>query len=95
MAFIGESRKSKESPWDVYVCLDWEECEMIIDAVGKSVGRRLRSYCYYKDFVESGEATIKQQDKYIEAENKYETILSVHDTICKYLNMCKKNIDKT
>lgn len=95
MAFIGESRESNKSPWDLYVCLDWEECEMIMDAVGKSVGRRLKSYCYYKDLVESGEATSKQQDKYIEAEENYETILSVHDTICKYLNMCKKNIDKT
>lgn len=89
MAFIGESRRTKDSPWNVYVCLDQKDCELIIDAIGKSVGRRLRSYEYFSDVMESGEATSKQQDKYAEAAANYETILSVQETIHKFVKIYK------
>lgn len=90
MAFIGESREGKDSSWKMYVCLDLKECEMIMDAVGKSVGRRLKSYEYYKDILEGGEATSKQEDKYAEAEENFDAILSVHETICRFVSIYKK-----
>lgn len=89
MAFIGESKKDKYHPWKLYVCLDLKECEMLIDAIGKSVSRRLRTYEYYKDVVEGGEATEKQQDKYFEAQENYETIISVHETVMSYIKAKK------
>ena len=89
MAFIGESRIDTNSPWKLYVCLDAKECEMIMDAVGKSVGRRLKTYNYYKDLVDGGEATTKQQDKLVEAEENFDAIVNVHAVISEYIKFRK------
>lgn len=89
MAFIGESKEGKDHPWRIYVCLNLEDCELIIDAVSKSMDRIEKSYDHYKDILEGGEATLKQEDKYIEAEMKYETISNVHTTICEFVRRYK------
>lgn len=90
MAYIGESRKSAKHPWEIMVCLDAKDCEMLMDAIGKSVGRRLRSYVYYKGVVEGGEVTTRQQDNFTEAEENYETILGVHSSVMEYLKLYSK-----
>lgn len=81
MAFIGESRKSSEHPWGVYLCLDREECEMLLKAVGKVEGQMLKTLTYYKDKLESGDASEKDTDKLTNAEEKFETILSIRESM--------------
>ena len=81
MAFLGESRKDQESEWGIYACLDKKECELLMKAVGPLVGRCLKTLEYYKGIQESGEATEKQTDKLYEAEENFENILSIRDTI--------------
>ena len=81
MAFIGESRKDPNSAWGIYVCLDFKECELIMSAVDKLVGTCVRSLVYYKGKLESGEATEKDTDKLCQAEEDFESITSIRDTI--------------
>ncbi len=87
MAFIGESRISKEHPWALYVCLDVKESKMLLKAVGKIEGQILRTLTYYKDKLEGGEASDKDTNKLCEAEEDYETICSIRDAI---LTLVKK-----
>ena len=86
MAFIGEARKDPNSAWKLYVCLDAKECELLLKAVGPLVGRCLRTLEYYKDKLEGGEATEKQTDKLIQAEDDFETIISIREA---FLTMIK------
>lgn len=81
MAFIGESRQSSEHPWHLYLCLDCKECELLMKAVGSLEGRCLRTLEYYKGKLEGGEATEKDTDKLLRAEEDYETILSIRKNI--------------
>lgn len=81
MAFIGESRKDPNSAWGIYVCLDAKECELLMKAVGPLVGRCLRSLEYYKGKMDLGEATEKDTDKLYQAQEDFESITSIRDTI--------------
>lgn len=90
MAFIGESRKDSTSAWKHYVCLDENECEMLMKAVGQLVGRCLKTLEYYKDKLESGEATEKQTDKLYKAEVDFESIISIRDTLLTMIKYKKK-----
>ena len=85
MAFIGETRENSDSPWQLCVCLDKKDCKMLVEAVGKVVARRLRSFEYYKGIMEAGEATAKQEDKYWEAEEAFDNIVVIQQTIASYL----------
>lgn len=87
MAFIGESRISKEHPWALYVCLDVKESKMLLKAVGKVEGQLLRTLTYYKDKLEGGEASDKDTNKLCEAEEDFETICSIRAAI---LTLVKK-----
>ena len=81
MAFIGESRKDPNSAWGIYVCLDFKECELIMPAVDKLVGRCVSALVHYNGKLESGEATEKDTDKLFQAEEDFESITSIRDTI--------------
>lgn len=91
MAFIGESRKNgRDSQWKLYVCLDVEDCEMILEAISKVVARKLKTYEYYLDIHESGEATEKQQTKLVKAEDDLNKIIGIRDDVVKYIKLKNK-----
>ncbi len=81
MAFIGESKENDTRPWSIYVCLDKEDCEVLSQIIGSLVARKLRSYEYYKGIHESGEATEKQVDKLMKAENELNAARSIEENI--------------
>lgn len=85
MAFIGESRLGISSPWKDFVCLDKEDCEVLIQIIGSLVARKLRSFEYYKGIHESGEASDKQIDKLEKARSELDAAESIRETIRKYL----------
>lgn len=85
MAFIGESQPDYGKPWNVYLCLGKSDCQIVLKAIGPLVGRYLRSYEYYKDILESGEATEKQTDKLLEAEQNFNDIINLRNELVKYL----------
>lgn len=81
MAFLGEAKRDKDSPWKIYVCLNEQECELLMKAVGALLGRCLRTLEYYKDILEGGEATEKQQDKLVKAQKAFEDVISIRDSM--------------
>ena len=85
MAFIGESRKDSNCNLGIYVCLDTEECELVMKAVGPLVGRYLNSVIYYKEKLESGEANDKMWVKLHKAEKDFENIISIRDTLLEMI----------
>ena len=90
MSFIGESRINQTSPWKLYVCMGVEDCEAILGAVGKIVARKRKTYEYYKDIHDSGEATEKQQTKLVQAEDDLIHIAGFRDDIIEYIKLKKK-----
>ena len=73
------------SPWKDFVCLDKEDCEVLIQIIGSLVARKLRSFEYYKGIHESGEASDKQIDKLEKARSELDAAESIRETIRKYL----------
>lgn len=90
MAFIGESQPDLGKPWSVYLCLDESDCQIVLKAISPLVNRYLKSYEYYKDILESGEATEKQTDKLLESEQKYNDIINLRVKLCRYLQLKRK-----
>lgn len=90
MSFIGESREDLIKPWRNYLCLDKSDCQIVLKAIGPLVGRYLKSYEYYKDILESGEATEKQTDKLLEAEQNFNDIINLRNELVKYLGLNQK-----
>lgn len=87
MAFIGESRIDKSHPWSLYVCLDLEDCEVLSQIIGSLVARKIRSYEYYKDIHESGEATEKQEDKLDKASDELNSAESIQNEILRFIKL--------
>lgn len=81
MAFLGEAKKDQGSPWKIYVCLNEQECELLMKSVGTLLGRCLRTLEYYKDIHEGGEATEKQVDKLVQAQEAFENVISIRDSM--------------
>lgn len=79
MAFLGESRRAQDSPWKIYVCLNEQECELLMKSVGTLLGRCLRTLEYYKDIHEGGEATEKQEDKLVQAQEAFDNMISIRN----------------
>lgn len=85
MAFISEAREDLRHNWKMVACLEKEDCEIVMQALGPLVGRYLKSYEYYKDIRDGGEATSKQLDKLVEAEEKFERIINIRNTIVNFV----------
>ena len=85
MAFIGESREDFRHSWSNYVCLDKEDSQIVLQALGPVVGRYYKTYEYYKGIHEAGEATEKQTDKLMKAEENYNTIIYLRNQLVEYL----------
>lgn len=75
MAFIGDSRKDPHgSVWDLYVCLDVRDCELLLPGLLAARNRAERSVNYYQDLRDGGEATSGQMTKLAAAEERLERI---------------------
>lgn len=91
MAFIGESREDLGKSWSVYLCLDKSDSEIVLKAIGPLIGRSLKTYEYYKDILESGEATDIQTNKLLKAEENYNNIINLRNELYKYLQLKRKD----
>lgn len=90
MAFIGESRAGLDNPWKLYVCLNSEDCEIVLEAVGKVLARKMKTYEYYRDIHESGEATEKQQTKLMQAEDSLNATICLRDALMEYIKLKRR-----
>lgn len=89
MSFIGNSRKSYANAWYNYVCLDEEDCRMILKSIKQIVIRKTKNYQKWYDIHEGGEMTNRQSTAMLKAEEEYERAQNMAATIEAYLNLMR------
>ena len=85
MSFIGESRKDYNHPWYDYVCLEKEDCELLLKAIRSVIEKTRKTYFHYKDIQDAGEASSRQQTALMKAEEKYDRALDLLTNVEKFL----------
>lgn len=90
MAFIGQSRPDWNRPWDMYVCLNISECKTFLSVVEKLLVKAQKRYNHYRDVMDGGEATTRQQTLYMEAEENLEHLESIKDSMKNFIRDYQK-----
>ena len=90
MAFIGESRPDYDRPWDMYVCLNMGECKSFLPVVEKLLVKAQKRYDHYRDVMDTGEATTRQQTLYMEAEENLEHLEGIKDSMKNFIRDYQK-----
>ena len=86
MAYLDYTRPNSSTPTKLTLCLTFYECKLLIPTVSKAVKNARKMYEKYKDIQECGEATEKQQDKYI----RYEEELNILEAVEYLINEVTK-----
>lgn len=89
MAYLDNTRPDWSKPFKLTLCLTFDECELLLPTVSKAVKSAQKMYEKYKDIQESGEATEKQQDKYIQYEGELECLNAVESLMKEVIEMNK------
>lgn len=87
MARIESIRIGRTCFWDSALCLTMEECEQLLPDMEDALRKSEKRYEKYRDIHESGEATTRQQDLMVAAEDKTKTLISVVSTIKELLKI--------
>lgn len=77
MAYLDNTRPDSSKPFKLTLCLTFDECKLLLPTVSKAVKSTQKMYEKYKDIQEGGEATEKQQDKYIQYEEELNILEAV------------------
>lgn len=70
MSFIGTSRKDIDRPWITVLCLEKEDCQLLLKAAQKIAARKQRNYEKWADIHEGGEMTTRQETCFMKAEER-------------------------
>lgn len=81
MAYLDYTRPDSSTPTNLTLCLTFDECKLLLPTVSKAVKNARKMYEKYKDIQEGGEATEKQQDKYIQYEEEWECLNDVESSM--------------
>ena len=87
MAHIEAVRIGRTCFWDSVLCLTMEECERLLPDMEAALKKSEKRYEKYRDIHEGGEATTRQQDLMVDAENKMKTLTSVVNTMKELLKI--------
>ncbi len=90
MSHIGESRKHTDSPWHSYVCLDEDDCRLLLKAVESLAKKKEKAYLKWVDIHDGGEMTDRQQTAMLKAENAYDKVEELQQNITTYLKYADK-----
>ena len=91
MSYIGESRKGVGRPWESVVCLDKEDCQLILKAVQKIAIRVQKNYEKWRDIHDGGEMTTRQETAFMKAEEARENADALVGNIKAFLYQIKKS----
>ena len=91
MSYIGESRKGANSPWESVVCLDKEDCQLILKAVQKIAIRVQKNYEKWRDIQDGGEMTTRQETAFMNAEETRDDADILFSNIKAFLYQIKKS----
>lgn len=87
MAHIEAVRIGRTCFWDSVLCLTMEKCELLLPDMEAALKKSEKRYEKYRDIHEGGEATTRQQDLMVDAENKMNTLTSVVNTMKELLKI--------
>lgn len=86
MSYIDNTRRSRNSAYEITVCMTREECKVLLPFFRDAHKKVKQKYDKYEDIHQSGEATERQESirmRYIDELEGLESILSDIDTILK------------
>lgn len=91
MSYIGESRQRNDSPWELVLCLDESDCQLILKAAEKIAIRARKNYEKWRDILDGGEMTARQETFLMKAEEARENADALVGNIKAYLYQIKKS----
>lgn len=86
MSYIDSTRRSRNSAYEITVCMTKEECKVLLPFFKDAHKKVKQKYDKYEDIHQGGEATERQESmrmRYIDELEGLESILSDIDTILK------------
>lgn len=86
MSYIDNTRRSRNSAYEITVCMTKEECKVLLPFFKDAHKKVKQKYDKYEDIHQGGEATERQESmrmRYIDELEGLESILSDIDTILK------------
>lgn len=87
MSFLGLSRKNETGPWGCYVCLDEEDCKMIIGSIRGLHRRKEKAAERLRDLHDGGEASTRLDTEMMKAWDREERASQLVSIIEKYLHL--------
>lgn len=69
----------------MYLCLSASECKSLLPVVEKVLSKAEKRYEHFRDVMEGGEATTRQQTLYMEAEENKENLESMKTAMLNYI----------
>lgn len=87
MSFIGESRKDYKSPWNHFVCLDVEDCRLLLPALQATVKKLEKLKLKYEDLHEGGEMTQRQETAMMQAIESYDKASFVLNDVEEFIKL--------
>lgn len=85
MSFIGLSRENERKPWGSYVCLDEEDCKMIIGSIRGLHRRKEKAAERLRDIHDGGEASDRLDTEMQKACDREERASELVSIIKEYL----------
>jgi len=87
MSFIGESHRKFAEPWRLFVCLEEEDCKMLLKAAESTRNKAEKEFLKWLDILDGGEMTTRQETAMWAAEDKFNRATGILEDMKKYLNM--------
>lgn len=85
MSFIGLSRERDRKPWGCYVCIDKEDCKMIIGSIRDLHRRKEKAAERLRDIHDGGEASARLDTEMLKACDREERASQLVTIIEEYL----------
>lgn len=90
MSYIGESRKGADRPWESVLCLEKEDCQLLLNAAEKIAIRTQKNYEKWRDIHDGGEMTTRQETSFMKAEEAMEDANALLNNIKAFLNWIER-----
>ena len=91
MSYIGESRPTYKSPWELVLCLNESDCKLLLKEAEKIAIRTQKNYEKWRDIHDGGEMTTRQETAFMNAEEARKDADILFSNIKAYLYQIKKS----
>lgn len=77
MAYLDNTRANSARAYELTLCLTAKECRLLLPLMNRALKSAEKRREKYRDILEGGEATTRQQDCFFDADDKVDTLKSV------------------